>query len=126
MVNDRKTPYPPSPTGGNPRRQHRKRDGEREADQRYGAVAEKIRPRTCRGLKGELATIAYLSEVLIEVNLLNRLVPRPFTMVMIASEMPAAIRPYSIAVAPDSSFTKCAIRFFITQTPCVHVASRQG
>jgi hypothetical protein len=27
--------------------------------------------------------------------------------------MPAAIRPYSIAVAPDSSFTKRAIRFFI-------------
>jgi hypothetical protein len=27
--------------------------------------------------------------------------------------MPAAMRPYSIAVAPDSSFTKRAIRFFI-------------
>ena len=26
--------------------------------------------------------------------------PRPFTAAMIASEMPAAIRPYSIAVAP--------------------------
>ena len=30
----------------------------------------------------------------------------PLTTAMIASEMPAAIRPYSIAVAPDSSFTK--------------------
>jgi len=27
----------------------------------------------------------------------------PFTTVMMASAMPAAIRPYSIAVAPDSS-----------------------
>lgn len=31
------------------------------------------------------------------------MVPRPFTTVMIASAIPAAIRPYSIAVAPDSS-----------------------
>jgi hypothetical protein len=40
---------------------------------------------------------------LIEVNLVRRLVPSPFTTEMIASKMPAAIRPYSIAVAPDSS-----------------------
>jgi hypothetical protein len=33
---------------------------------------------------------------LIEVNLLLRLVPRPFTATMIAIEMPAAIRPYSV------------------------------
>ena len=31
------------------------------------------------------------------------LLPRPFTAVMIAIAMPAAIRPYSMAVAPDSS-----------------------
>ena len=30
-------------------------------------------------------------------------VPRPFTTAMTAIEMPAAIRPYSMAVAPDSS-----------------------
>ena len=35
-----------------------------------------------------------------------RLLPRPFTAAMIASEIPAAIRPYSIAVAPDSSDRK--------------------
>ena len=29
-------------------------------------------------------------------------VPRPFTTAMIATEMPAAMRPYSMAVAPDS------------------------
>jgi hypothetical protein len=45
----------------------------------------------------------YFSELLIEVNLLLRLVPKPFTATMIAIEMPAAIRPYSMAVAPDSS-----------------------
>src|SRR5215510_8325378 len=76
----------------------------------------------CRGLlQATLATFAYLSEVLIVVNLAFRLVPRPLTTAMIASEMPAAIRPYSIAVAPDSSFTKRASRFFITQLH-VHVA----
>jgi hypothetical protein len=51
----------------------------------------------------EKGTPDYFSEVLMSVNLAFRLVPRPFTMAMIASEMPAAIRPYSIAVAPDSS-----------------------
>src|SRR5262249_45006214 len=59
-------------------------------------------------------TVAYFSELLIEVNLVFRFVPRPLTTAIIASEMPAAIRPYSMAVAPDSSFTKRAIRFFIS------------
>ena len=45
----------------------------------------------------------YFKELLIEPNLSFKLVPRLFTTVMIASAMPAAIRPYSIAVAPDSS-----------------------
>src|ERR1700745_1284473 len=39
--------------------------------------------------------------------------PRPFTTAMIATEMPAAMRPYSMAVAPDSSFTKRETRVFI-------------
>src|SRR5580698_1214958 len=43
-----------------------------------------------------------------------RLVPRPWTTAMIATEMPAAMRPYSIAVAPDSSFTKRAKRVFMS------------
>ena len=45
----------------------------------------------------------YFSELLIDVNIVLRLVPKPFTTAMIASAMPAAIKPYSIAVAPDSS-----------------------
>lgn len=45
----------------------------------------------------------YFKEVLIEPNFSFKLVPRLFTTVMIANAMPAAISPYSIAVAPDSS-----------------------
>jgi hypothetical protein len=46
---------------------------------------------------------AYFNELLIDVNLVLSFVPSPFTAAMIASAMPAAINPYSIAVAPDSS-----------------------
>jgi hypothetical protein len=45
----------------------------------------------------------YLSDVLIDVNLFFRLVPSPLTIAMIARAMPAAINPYSMAVAPLSS-----------------------
>ena len=54
----------------------------------------------------------YLSEVLIEVNFVFRLLPRPLTAAIIVIEMPAAISPYSMAVAPDSSARNFAkIRF---------------
>jgi hypothetical protein len=43
------------------------------------------------------------SWVLIEVNLVLRVAPIFLTTPMITKEMPAAIRPYSMAVAPDSS-----------------------
>src|ERR1700712_5444095 len=59
------------------------------------------------------STVAYLSEVEIETKLADSLLPTPLTAVMIAIAMPAAIRPYSMAVAPDSSFTKRETRFFI-------------
>jgi hypothetical protein len=45
----------------------------------------------------------YFNEVLIDVKAPLRLLPSPFTAAMIASEIPAAIRPYSIAVAPELS-----------------------
>src|SRR3954452_9392607 len=48
----------------------------------------------------------YFSDELMSVNLVFRLEPRPLTIAMMASEMPAAISPYSIAVAPDSSVRK--------------------
>jgi hypothetical protein len=56
----------------------------------------------------------YFSEVLIESNLPFNVVPRPLTAAMIASEMPAAISPYSIAVAPDSSRKNFESRAFIS------------
>src|SRR5689334_17263931 len=59
------------------------------------------------GRTAKLATLRertdYFSDVFTEVNFSLRFVPRPLTTAMIAREMPAAIRPYSIAVAPDSS-----------------------
>lgn len=54
----------------------------------------------------EESAVLYLSELLIVVYVPFRVVPKPFTAAMIASAMPAAIRPYSIAVAPDSSEKK--------------------
>jgi hypothetical protein len=48
----------------------------------------------------------YFSELLIEVYLVFKLEPRPLTTAMIASAMPAAINPYSMAVAPDWSCRK--------------------
>jgi hypothetical protein len=48
----------------------------------------------------------YFSELLMDVNSVLRFVPSPLTTAIIASAMPAAIRPYSIAVAPDLSDKK--------------------
>src|SRR6201996_5379962 len=80
--------------------------------------AETMKAPDHRGLYCLPVTVAYFSELLIELNLVFSELPMPLTTAIIASEMPAAIRPYSMAVAPDSSFTKRAIRFFISQTPC--------
>jgi hypothetical protein len=49
----------------------------------------------------------YLSCVETLVNVLLSWVPRPLTTAMIAIEIPAAIRRYSMAVAPELSFKKC-------------------
>src|SRR5208282_4747753 len=51
------------------------------------------------------------------LNVVLRFVPRVLTTAMIATEMPAAIRPYSIAVAPLSSVRKHRTSFFIGKTP---------
>jgi hypothetical protein len=50
-----------------------------------------------------LSKLDYFSELLIAVYFVLRFVPRPLTTAMMASAIPAAIKPYSIAVAPDSS-----------------------
>ena len=49
------------------------------------------------------ADAAYFNCVDIELKVVLSFVPRPFTTAMMAMEMPAAIRPYSMAVAADSS-----------------------
>src|SRR5215510_1145324 len=61
--------------------------------------------------------IDYFNEPLIEVNFSFKVVPRPFTAAIIASEIPAAINPYSIAVAPDSSFQKPKTNAFMLSAP---------
>ena len=47
-------------------------------------------------------------------------VPRPLTAAMMAMAMPVAIRPYSIAVAPDSFFRKLTISCYIVTLPRFH------
>jgi hypothetical protein len=54
--------------------------------------------------------VAYFSAVDTLLNVVFRLVPSVLTTAMIAMEMPAAINPYSMAVAPFSSFTKRKIK----------------
>jgi hypothetical protein len=65
-----------------------------------------------------------------DVNWVLSVLPRPFTTVMIASAMPAAIKPYSIAVAPDWSNTNFKMvrfktasceRFAETINPAEHI-----
>jgi hypothetical protein len=68
--------------------------------------------------------LAYFNEVLIDANFVFRWEPIPLTTAMIASEMPAAIKPYSIAVAPDSSArnlrtTFMAAPFWMVGEPCI-------
>jgi hypothetical protein len=48
----------------------------------------------------------YFNDVLTELKTELRAVPTPFTAAMIAIAIPHAMRPYSMAVAPDSSFKK--------------------
>src|SRR5258705_985817 len=69
------------------------------------------RPGFCRS--APVGRADYFSAVWTLVKVVFSLEPRPETTVMIATEMPAAIRPYSMAVAPDSSFTKHASSFFM-------------
>ena len=56
----------------------------------------------------------YFSDVLITPNFVFNAVPTPLTAEIIASAMPAAISPYSIAVAPLSSAMNSFIFFLMT------------
>ena len=48
------------------------------------------------------AEVAYFSWDEIELNVVLSFVPRPFTTAIMATEMPAAIKPYSMAMAAAS------------------------
>src|SRR6202158_6343649 len=91
----------------------------RLADENFNAgkhvhpVKNKKAPAIGRSLCSSFDGLDYLSWVEMLENLLFKLVPRPLTTAIIATEMPAAMRPYSIAVAPELSFTKRTKRFFI-------------
>ena len=48
-----------------------------------------------------------------ELNVVPKLVPTEVSAAMIATEMRAAMRPYSIAVAADWSFANLVINLFM-------------
>ena len=73
-------------------------------DQGDGAT-ESARDRV--GCPGPERGFTHLLEI--DENVVFILVPSPFTTAMIATEMPAAISPYSIAVAPLSLARKARI-----------------
>ena len=55
----------------------------------------------------------YFRELLIDENMPLMLLPSPLTIAMIASEIPAAINPYSMAVAPAWSRQNLKAKVFI-------------
>ena len=76
---------------------------------RWSLETGKVAPACCKWVPdavspgGRRQAATYFSELEIDVNSVFRVLPSPFTTAMIASAIPAAIRPYSIAVAPLSS-----------------------
>jgi hypothetical protein len=75
-----------------------------------------VRPRKERG--------DYFSAVWTFVKVVFSFDPRPATTVMIATAMPAAIKPYSIAVAADSSRQNWTKWCFMTNAPCYPIISQ--
>lgn len=67
----------------------------------------------CSDKRGWMSYFSWV-DTLVKVSL--SLVPRPLTAAMMATEMPAAIRPYSMAVAPES-FLRNAMSFDIVHIP---------
>jgi hypothetical protein len=69
----------------------------------FATVGHETDPDEAALRKAAFRSDHYFSEVLTELNTVFRLVPRPLTAAMIARAIPAAISPYSMAVAADSS-----------------------
>ena len=68
----------------------------------------------------------YFSEVEMLLKLVLSCVPTPCTAVMIAIAMPAAIRPYSMAVAPDSSLKNFEMSDFMAGSTSIWCAQNGG
>src|SRR5579864_8916861 len=68
----------------------------------------------------------YLSAVLTLENVVLRFDPKPWTVAMIATATPAAIKPYSIAVTPRSSRAKRKASCFIGSPFGWRPSSRDG
>jgi hypothetical protein len=66
--------------------------------------------------------VAYFSCEEMLLNVLFSDVPIEFTAATITIEIPAAMRAYSMAVAPASSFAKCKTSFLIRE-PCILMRS---
>ena len=103
------------PKGGPPRN-----DGDR-----YGNRNEKGPEELSGPCSATLPTARYLSAVCTEVKVVFNFEPSPATTVMIATEMPAAIKPYSISVAPRSSFPNRDRSFVMSDLPLVTATARE-
>jgi hypothetical protein len=75
-------------------------------DGKIGVAAENPSQGGAAQNLGVRTEAAYFNCDEIEEKVVLSFVPRPFTTLIIATEMPAAIRPYSMAVAAVSSFRK--------------------
>src|SRR3954453_11083163 len=87
------------------------------AARRRGEAAVSHGLADCDGM-GRLTASAYLNALCTVVLSFD---PRPCMTAMIATEIPAATRPYSTAVAPDSSFAKRFRRFVIVASVGPHL-----
>ena len=70
---------------------------------RRGSWGDLNRRRSEQKDRAERPGVFYLNELLIWASSPARLIPRALTIAIMASAMNAAIRQYSMAVAPDSS-----------------------
>jgi hypothetical protein len=73
-------------------------------DERAPITNERGRPTKAASYGSIIVFRCYLRALDTLVNVVFNCVPRPVTTTMMATEIPAAIKPYSIAVAPDWSF----------------------
>src|ERR1043165_605099 len=84
---------------------HRKKEDRKTGNRQFGAACWG-ETRNLTGIAVCMDACVYFSWVDRLVKVCDRLVPTAVTPVMITTAIRAAIRPYSMAVAPDSSLQK--------------------